>query len=80
MITISLDEYGEFEKEDTKPLFIAGIVFDDQDDEKEEWTERNRIKSYYKRVIADSGGKFSISRGFAFEWRQKARQRSNKTG
>ena len=34
MITISLDEYGEFEKEDTKPLFIAGIIFDDQDDEK----------------------------------------------
>ena len=58
MITISLDEYGEFEKEDTKPLFIAGIIFDDQDDEKEEWTERNRIKSYYKRVIADSGGNF----------------------
>ena len=26
MITISLDEYGEFEKEDTKPLFIAGII------------------------------------------------------
>ena len=58
MITISLDEYGEFEKEDTKPLFIAGIIFDDQDDEKEEWTERNRIKSYYKRVIADLGGNF----------------------
>lgn len=63
MITISLDEYGEFEKEDTKPLFIAGIIFDDQDDEKEEWTERNRIKSYYKRVIADSGGGiFNIQR------------------
>ena len=29
MVTISLDEYGEFEKNENKPLFIAGLIFDD---------------------------------------------------
>ena len=31
MITISLDEFGEFEKEDNKPLFVAGLIFDDME-------------------------------------------------
>lgn len=26
MVTISLDEYGEFEKNENKPLFIAGLI------------------------------------------------------
>lgn len=63
MITISLDEYGEFEKEENKPLFIAGIVFDDRENAGEihieEKIERERIRAYYKKVISDAGDGFS---------------------
>lgn len=62
MITISLDEYGEFENEDNKPLFIAGVVFDDreQPEEKaiEDRIERDRIRAYYKKVIENAGENF----------------------
>ena len=53
MITISLDEYGEFEKEENKPLFIGGLIFDDVADAGEERVERSRIAAYYKKVISD---------------------------
>ena len=55
MITISLDEYGQFEKNENSPLFIAGVVFDDQNLETEEQAERQRIETYYKRVMEDAG-------------------------
>lgn len=62
MITISLDEYGEFEKEENKPLFIAGLIFDDQENsgeiQVEERIERERIRAYYKKVMADAGEGF----------------------
>lgn len=53
MVTISLDEYGEFEKNENKPLFIAGLIFDDLDKDDEVLAERARIKSYYKKAISD---------------------------
>ena len=63
MITISLDEYGEFENEENKPLFIAGLIFDDREDAGEghfeERNERERIRAYYKKVISDAGVGFS---------------------
>lgn len=63
MITISLDEYGNFEGEEQKPLFIAGLLFDDGEkigeSHREEWTERERIRSYYKKVMEDAGKGFS---------------------
>ena len=59
MITISLDEYGEFEKEDHKPLFVAGLIFDDLGDTAEENVERKRIRAYYKKVISDIGEGFT---------------------
>lgn len=63
MITISLDEFGEFEKEDNKPLFVAGLIFDDQEEsgavQVEEWTERERVRAYYRKVIEDAGEGFS---------------------
>ena len=63
MITISLDEFGEFEKEDNKPLFVAGLIFDDQEQsgavQVEEWTERERVRAYYRKVIEDAGDGFS---------------------
>ncbi len=58
MITISLDEYGEFEKQENKPLFIAGVIFDDGEEEEktiEDKIERERIRAYYKKVIASAG-------------------------
>lgn len=59
MITISLDEYGEFEKENNKPLFIGGLVFDDGESpnevQTEERIERERVRAYYKKVIEDAG-------------------------
>ena len=51
MITISLDEYGDFEKDGKEPLFIGGIIFDDQEEKEEECTERKRIEAYYKKAI-----------------------------
>lgn len=63
MITISLDEFGEFEKEENKPLFVAGLIFDDQEQSREvqveERTERERVRAYYKKAIADAGEGFS---------------------
>lgn len=55
MITISLDEYGDFENDNNnnKPVFIAGLIFDDLDNTDEEKKERERIKAYYKKVICD---------------------------
>lgn len=62
MITISLDEYGEFEKEENKPLFVAGLIFDDKEKDSdrhvEESIERERVRAYYKRAIADAGEGF----------------------
>lgn len=55
MITISLDEYGDFEKKNKKPLIIAGVLFDDLDGSYELINERKRIKAYYKSVLANSG-------------------------
>ncbi|WP_024865797.1 hypothetical protein [Butyrivibrio sp. FCS014] len=58
MITISLDEYGDFEYDNKTPLFIGGLVYDDKETKDqphvEEWTERERIRAYYRKVIADA--------------------------
>lgn len=70
MITISLDEYGEFEKEENRPVFIAGLIYnsrgflqdnhqeDSKVDNAEEKTERERIRAYYRKAIADAGSSF----------------------
>ncbi len=58
MITISLDEYGEFEKEDNKPLFVAGLIYDDLGDTVEEKIERKRIEAYYRKAIKSVGNEF----------------------
>ncbi len=63
MITISLDEYGQFEKSDKKPLYIGGFIYDDLEESDEvnieEHLERERIEAYYKRVVKDAGEKFN---------------------
>ena len=47
MITISLDEFGEFENIDDSryvPTLIAGVIYDDQGIEGETGRERKRIE------------------------------------
>ena len=54
MITISLDEQGQFETykgSEIKPTFIAGILFDDEDIEGECSLERERIERFYRAII-----------------------------
>ena len=53
MITISLDEKGAFENNlnRTGPIvMIAGIVYDDKDDDKDAEREKSRIKNYFDDI------------------------------
>ena len=45
MITISLDEYGHFEENTNEPLFIAGLIYDDLEDLKDNIEERRSTSS-----------------------------------
>lgn len=56
MLTFSLDEYGDFEgiKNGNEPIYIAGLIYDDADDDRDTGIERNRIKAYYQAVIAEA--------------------------
>lgn len=56
MITISLDEQGDFEffeKDSKDPLMIGGVVYNDKDFEDEKETEQQRIKAYYTAVCRE---------------------------
>lgn len=56
MKVISLDEQGDFEKmgrEGSNPVFIAGIIYDDQDYEEEISQEKKRIVEYLKGICKD---------------------------
>lgn len=55
MITIALDEQGNFEglydeKKTGAPIFIGGLVFDERGDETEYDNEHKRIAYYLKGV------------------------------
>lgn len=54
MITIALDEYGDFEgiQQDKKPVYIAGVLYDDGGDGQETKAERRRLAAYYRTLIA----------------------------
>lgn len=56
MILISLDEQGNFENttQENKPIFIAGVMYDDKNESQEVYFERKRIQSYYESVIKDA--------------------------
>ncbi len=51
MVLLSLDEYGNFENIKDMPVFIAGVLYDDNGDSDDIEHERHRIADYYKRVI-----------------------------
>ena len=58
MITIALDENGDFEGLNGKveePVFIAGLLYDDRGDEADTEYERERIVSYYQSVCKTVG-------------------------
>lgn len=55
MLTIALDEQGDFEglydeKKTGAPIFIGGLVFDDQGKEQEHVLEKQRIHHYLKAI------------------------------
>lgn len=54
MITIALDEYGDFEgiRQEKGPVYIAGVLYDDGGDKQETKAERRRLAAYYRTVIA----------------------------
>ncbi len=57
MITISLDECGDFEgvRERIEPVYIGGLIFDDHGISGEADNERKRISAYYRAAIKDAG-------------------------
>ena len=64
MITIALDENGDFEglnRESDEATFLAGLLYDDNGDEMDTANERERIIAYYQNVCAKAGGHFPES-------------------
>lgn len=59
MLTLALDEYGDFEglKTEAGPVYIAGLIYDDKNISGEERLERSRIKAYYKAVVSEAAEK-----------------------
>lgn len=57
MITIALDEQGDFEgiKEEHAPVFIGGILYDDKGDEGDYANEGRRIEGYLRAVCNSTG-------------------------
>lgn len=62
MITIALDENGDFEnlkqERDKNPLFIAGILYDDKGDAQDQKNERVRLDEYFRRVCQSVGQQY----------------------
>ncbi len=59
MITLALDEFGDFENrkpEENKPIGVAGIIYDDNGNKEDTLLERKRIKAYYSACIAEVRG------------------------
>lgn len=63
MLTIALDEQGDFEglyekKATGKPIFIGGIIFDDKENKQEFDLEKQRIHYYLKSVCESTGSEY----------------------
>lgn len=64
MITLSLDEYGDFENikpEEKDAVLIAGVLFDDGGDILELGAEEKRIVAYYKKVAELANDKLNLN-------------------
>ena len=82
MITLSLDEFGDFEGLQNKkePVFIGGLLFDDADQRGEQYRERNRIRSYYQKVIEEAREGLQEGSPYADEFRYPSALHSNGNG
>ncbi len=62
MITIALDEQGDFENLEGNlekaPVFIGGIVYDDSDEETDYENEKKRLQKYLKNVCLSVGCRY----------------------
>lgn len=62
MITIALDEQGDFEnlegKLENAPVFIGGIIYDDIEDSDDYDNERKRLQKYLKTVCLSVGCRY----------------------
>lgn len=62
MITIALDEQGDFENLkgnlEKAPVFIGGIVYDDSDEETDYENEKKRLQKYLKNVCLSVGCRY----------------------
>lgn len=61
MITIAFDENGDFEgrkNRQQQPVFIAGLLYDDQGDAYDTQNERERVVNYYQHVCQKVGESF----------------------
>lgn len=62
MITIALDENGDFEgfiaSGNKEPLFIAGIVYDDKGYDNDAWNEKLRLDDYFRAVAKEVDCKY----------------------
>ncbi len=62
MLLISLDEQGDFENlggnNDTKPMFIGGIIYDDKNRKADLDLEKKRIRLYLKAVCEEAGASY----------------------
>lgn len=61
MITIALDEYGSFEKAKNgykQPVFIAGLVYDDNNKGKDAEYEKKRLDQFFRKVARSVGCRY----------------------
>ncbi len=58
MITIALDEQGDFENLKgelySEPVFIGGIIYDDLGNRSDYENEKKRLKSFFKKICAEA--------------------------
>ena len=69
MITIALDEQGDFEnlggKLENAPVFIGGIIYDDREDSADYDNEKKRLQKYLKSVCQSVGCRYPQDLHFA---------------
>lgn len=68
MLTLSLDEYGAFEGigDNTRPVYIAGLLYDDRGRKADKSEEKKRIRAYYNAVIRDAAVMSTRPVGFEY--------------
>ena len=83
MITIALDEQGDFEnlksKLDKEPVFIGGVIYDDCGDHDDYITEKERLQKYLKSVCTDSDGVYPKDLHFSSDGESDNSQRVKET-